>query len=59
MAYGTNVIVTYGMRSLSYGIISGGPCDLGDMDTINVGQGLVPCRIVFFPEAFYLSAQCA
>ena len=24
MAYGTNVIVTYGMRSLSYGIISGG-----------------------------------
>jgi hypothetical protein len=24
MAYGTNVIVTYGMRSLSYGIIIGG-----------------------------------
>jgi len=24
MAYGTNVIVTYGMRSLAYGIIRGG-----------------------------------
>ncbi len=24
MAYGTNVIVTYGMRSLPYGIIFGG-----------------------------------
>jgi len=25
MAYGTNLIVTYGMRSLPYGIIGGGP----------------------------------